>query len=236
MTAPESVLGVTAPDPALINAKRLGMVIDLNRCIGCWTCSVACKEENNVPIGLYWLRILTIGGDKIDEPSGTFPNLSLAYQATNCFHCDNPPCVKACPVQATYKRKDGIVAVDYGRCIGCRYCMVACPYNNRVFNWRKPVQEPAPAVAVVGELAARPRGVVEKCTFCMHRVPKGYLPRCIIACPTGARSFGDLEDPASAVATMVRERPTYVVFPEKGTRPSVHYVLRTGPDAEGGQP
>lgn len=236
MTVPESVLGVTAPDPALINAKRLGMVIDLNRCIGCWTCSVACKEENDVPIGLYWLRILTIGGDQIDEPSGTFPDLSLAYQATNCFHCDNPPCVKACPVQATYKREDGIVAIDYGRCIGCRYCMVACPYNNRVFNWRKPVQEPAPAVAVVGELAARPRGVVEKCTFCMHRVPKGYLPRCIIACPTGARSFGDLEDPASAVATMVRERPTYVVFPEKGTRPSVHYVLRTGPDAEGGQP
>jgi dimethyl sulfoxide reductase iron-sulfur subunit len=225
-----------SPDPALQNAKRLGMVIDQNRCIGCWSCAVACKGENDVPIGLYWLRILTIGGTNLEAPAGTYPQLSLSFQPTNCFHCDNPPCVKACPTQATFKRPDGIVAIDYDRCIGCRYCMVACPYNNRVFNWRKPVQDPAPDTAVVGEVDARPRGVVEKCTFCMHRVPQGYLPRCVVACPTGARTFGDLADPSSVVSTQIRELPTYVVFPEKGTEPSVHYVLRTGPSAEGGQP
>jgi molybdopterin-containing oxidoreductase family iron-sulfur binding subunit len=231
----EAAMG-RAPDPALINAKRLGMVVDLNRCVGCWTCAVACKEENDVGIGLYWLRVLTIGGDEnIDVPSGTFPDVSLAYQSTNCFHCDNPPCTKACPTQATYKMANGIVVVNWDRCIGCRYCMVACPYDNRVFNWRKPVQEPPADVAVVGEVAARPKGVVEKCTFCVHRVTKGYLPRCVIACPTGARIFGDLADPNSEVSTIVRERPTYTVFPELGTEPSVHYVLREGPNDAGGE-
>jgi dimethyl sulfoxide reductase iron-sulfur subunit len=225
-----------SPEPALQNAKRLGMVIDQNRCIGCWSCSVACKSENNVPIGIYWLRVLTIGGSTMETPDGTFPNLSLSFQPTNCFHCDNPPCVKACPVKATTKRDDGIVMVNYDRCIGCRYCMVACPYNNRTFNWRKPVQDPAKDTAAVGEVDPRPKGVVEKCTFCFHRVDEGYLPRCVVACPTGARAFGDLADPNSEVATRLRERPSYVVFPEKGTEPSVHYVMRTGPNAEGGRP
>jgi molybdopterin-containing oxidoreductase family iron-sulfur binding subunit len=229
-----AVPGVTEPDPALQHAERLGMVVDLDRCIGCWTCAVACKQENDVAEGLYLLRILTVGGDGIDKPSGTYPDVSLAYQATNCFHCDNPPCVKACPVAATYKRPDGIVAVDYDRCIGCRYCMVACPYNNRVFNWRAPQQDPPPNVAPVGEVPARPKGVVEKCTFCTHRVTKGYRPRCVIACPVGARTFGDLADPNSDVSILVRQRPGYVVFPERGTKPSVHYLLRSGPESEGG--
>jgi dimethyl sulfoxide reductase iron-sulfur subunit len=225
-----------SPDPALQNAKRLGMIIDQNRCIGCWSCSVACKSENNVPIGIYWLRVLTIGGSTMETPGGTFPNLSLSFQSTNCFHCDNPPCVKACPVKATTKRDDGIVMVNYDRCIGCRYCMVACPYNNRTFNWRKPVQDPAKDTAAVGEVDPRPKGVVEKCTFCFHRVDEGYLPRCVVACPTGARAFGDLDDPNSEVATKLRELPSYVVFPEKGTEPSVHYVMPTGPNAQGGRP
>lgn len=235
MAAAEKAAG-RSPDPALQNAKRLGMVVDQNRCIGCWSCSVACKGENDVPIGIFWLRILTIGGATMESPAGTFPDLSLSFQPTNCFHCDNPPCVKACPVKATTKRDDGIVMVDYDRCIGCRYCMVACPYNNRTFNWRKPVQDPAPDTAVVGEVDARPKGVVDKCTFCFHRVDEGYLPRCVVACPTGARFFGDLADPKSEVATKLRQFPSYVVFPEKGTSPSLHYLLRTGPSAEGGQP
>ena len=131
------------------------------------------RRRTNVGIGLYWLRVLTVGGDTMDVPAGTFPDLTLAYQSTNCFHCDNPPCVKACPTQATYKMDNGIVNVDYDRCIGCRYCMVACPYDNRVFNWRTPVQEPPADVAVVGETPARPKGVVEKCTFCVQRVDRG---------------------------------------------------------------
>jgi dimethyl sulfoxide reductase iron-sulfur subunit len=211
------------------NATRLGMVVDLDKCMGCWTCAVACKQENNVPEGMFYLRVLTIGGDNIDVPAGTFPDLSLAYQTTNCFHCDNPPCVKACPVQATYKQDNGLVAVDYDRCIGCRYCMVACPYDNRVFNWRDPVQDPAADVAPVGYVEPRHKGVVEKCTFCDHRVAEGLEPRCVVVCPAGARTFGDLDDPDSEVSRLLRERASYVVFPEKGTEPSVHYLTRIGP-------
>jgi dimethyl sulfoxide reductase iron-sulfur subunit len=231
----EQIPGVTEPDPRLQHAKRLGMVVDLDRCVGCWTCSVACKQENDVPVGLYLLRVLTVGGDGIDVPAGTFPEVTLAYQSTNCFHCDNPPCVKACPVGATVKDANGIVSVDYDRCIGCRYCMVACPYDNRVFNWRTPVQDPPPNVAPVGQVAARPKGVVEKCTFCTHRVKEGLNPRCVIACPVGARTFGDLADPNSEVSLLLRERPSYVVFPERGTEPSVHYLLRQGPKPTGGE-
>jgi len=227
--------GIDVADPAVKNATRLGMVIDQDKCIGCWTCAVACKQQQNVGIGLYWLRVLTVGGDAMDVPAGTFPALTMAYQSTNCFHCDNPPCVKACPTQATFKMDNGIVNVDYDRCIGCRYCMVACPYDNRVFNWRAPVQEPPADVAVVGETPARPKGVVEKCTFCVQRTAEGLLPRCVVACPTGARVFGDLDDPDSEVSVQLRERPSYVVFPERGTEPSVHYLIRTGPNETGGE-
>ncbi len=150
--------GVDVPDPALQKATRLGLVVDQNRCVGCWSCSVACKEEQNVPIGMYWLRVLTVGGDAMDVPAGTFPDLKMAYQPTQCFQCDNPPCVKACPTQATFKMANGIVNVDYERCIGCRYCMVACPYDNRVFNWRKPVQEPPASVTVGRRDAAAVQG------------------------------------------------------------------------------
>ena len=227
--------GIDVADPAVKNATRLGMVVDQDKCIGCWTCAVACKQQQNVGIGLYWLRVLTVGGDAMDVPAGTFPALTMAYQSTNCFHCDNPPCVKACPTQATFKMDNGIVNVDYDRCIGCRYCMVACPYDNRVFNWRAPVQEPPADVAVVGETPARPKGVVEKCTFCVQRTAEGLLPRCVVACPTGARVFGDLDDPDSEVSVQLRERPSYVVFPERGTEPSVHYLIRTGPNETGGE-
>ncbi len=226
--------GVDVPDPKLQKAKRLGLVVDQNRCVGCWSCAVACKEQQNVGIGLYWLRVLTVGGPYMDTPQGAFPELSMSYQPTQCFHCDNPPCVKACPTQATYKMTNGIVNVDYERCIGCRYCMVACPYDNRVFNWRKPVQEPPASVTVVGETPARPKGVVEKCTFCVQRVTDGLLPRCVIACPAGARFFGDLDDPTSEVSVLLRDRPSYVVFPQRGTEPSLHYLYPTGPNAAGG--
>ncbi len=226
--------GIDIPDPALQKATRLGLVVDQKRCVGCWSCAVACKEEQDVGIGQYWLRVLTVGGPFIDTPAGAFPELKMSYQPTQCFQCDNPPCVKACPTQATYKMANGIVNVNYDRCIGCRYCMVACPYDNRVFNWRKPVQEPPASVTIVGNTPARPKGVVEKCTFCVQRIAKGLLPRCVIACPTGARFFGDLDDPNSEVSVLLRDRPSYVVFPERGTKPSLHYLYPTGPNAAGG--
>lgn len=116
------------------------MAIDLKRCVGCHTCSVACKMANNLPNEIWWNRILTVGGEAMDTAAGTFPNNTLEYLPVNCQHCDNPACVKACPVGATYKRKeDGLVIQDYDKCIGCRYCMVACPYSGvRQFNWKKP--------------------------------------------------------------------------------------------------
>ena len=122
------------------------MVIDTNRCIGCWTCAIACKEVNNEPLGYFWNRILTTApnqsttakapaSDNLDVPWGTYPNCELAYLPVACQHCNDAPCVKVCPVQATFRRDDGTVLVDYNRCIGCRYCMAACPYGVRIFNW-----------------------------------------------------------------------------------------------------
>ena len=133
----------------------------------------------------------------------------MTYQPTQCFQCDNPPCVKACPTQATYKMDNGIVNVNYERCIGCRYCMVACPYDNRVFNWRKPEQVPPPSVTVVGETPARFKGVVEKCTFSVQRVTDGLLPRCVIACPPErARSATSTTPTASSRSSFATGPPT----------------------------
>jgi Fe-S-cluster-containing dehydrogenase component len=126
--------------------KRLGIAIDQNRCIGCWTCSVACKSINNEPLGIHWNRILTSRPNEnapareqsthaIDVPTGEFPNVQLAYQPTSCQHCKNAPCEKVCPVGATFRRDDGAILVDFERCIGCRYCIAACPYGARSFTW-----------------------------------------------------------------------------------------------------
>ena len=208
----------TSPIRRCRRPRAWGWSVDQNRCIGCWTCAVACKEEQNVPIGLYWLRVLTVGGDAMDTPAGTFPDLTMAYQPTNCFHCDNPPCVKACPTQATYKMANGIVNVNYDRCIGCRYCMVACPYDNRVFNWRAPVQEPPADVVVVGETPARPKGVVEKCTFCVQRIDRGSAAALRRRLPDGRPLLRRPGRPQQQVSMLLRDRPSYVVFPERGTQ------------------
>lgn len=211
--------------------KRWGMVIDQDRCIGCWTCAVACKEENNQPEGVWWNHILTVGGEELDTPAGEWPELELAYQPVNCFHCENPPCVRVCPVGATYQRDDGIVMMDYDRCIGCRYCMVSCPYSVRVFNWEEPTQiPPAEGTFHVGaaEKGPRPKGVVEKCDFCYHRVDDGLQPFCIEVCPARARIFGDLNDPDSDVSELIRTKPTERVREDLGTEPSVYYITPRG--------
>ena len=242
----------------MTNEKRWAMVVDQSRCVGCWTCAVACKEINNQPLGFWWNRVLTApptgtaaapASDNVDVPAGTFPNLTLAYQPTACQHCQDAPCVKVCPVGATFRRDDGVVLVDYERCIGCRYCLAACPYGVRVFNWGDAQHTEDFAVGYGADYrtdgrllftAERPRGVVEKCTMCVELIDDGQQPFCVDACPVGARVFGDLDDPDSEVSALVNREGAGRLLDDLGTHPDVFYLpperssLGTGTDDEVG--
>ena len=210
-----------------MTAKRLGMVIDTGRCMACNSCAVACKVENNLPQGVWWLRIMNDGGPNMDAPTGKYPNLKKMTTITmSCQHCDNPACVKSCPVGATYKDQEtGVVRQDYDKCIGCRMCMAACPYTGvRSFNWEEPK-------LMIGfptgdkNVETHRKHVVEKCTLCWHRLAKGYQPSCVEVCPARARYFGDLDDPNSEVAKLVASREWKQLLPEKGTKPNIYYLV-----------
>ena len=203
-------------------AERLGMVIDMKGCVACASCAVACKVENNLPDGVWWNRILTDGGDNPDTPAGAYPNLTMENIAVACQHCENPACQRVCPTGATYKDEMGRVEIDYDKCIGCRMCMAACPYNARSFNWEEPVRD-VDFNYGDAEVPVRPRGVAEKCTLCRERTDRGEEPMCVVCCPTHARIFGDLDDPASEVSKAVVERKAHVLLEEQGTRPQVYY-------------
>jgi tetrathionate reductase subunit B len=177
--------------------KRWAMVIDLRRCIGCQSCAVACKTENNVPLGVFRAWVQNI-------EKGNYPNVKVLILPAHCNHCDNPPCVSICPVKATYKRGDGAVLINKAICIGCGFCIQACPYDSRFFN-------PESRTA-------------DKCTFCDHRIGSGLEPACISACPTRARIFGDLNEKTSEVAKLAGTIPTQVLKPEKGSKPMVLYI------------
>jgi molybdopterin-containing oxidoreductase family iron-sulfur binding subunit len=203
---------------------RYGMAIDLSMCFGCQTCAVACKMANNLPKDIWWDRVLTVGGEKVDAPSGTYPNNKMQFLPVNCQHCGNPPCVKACPVGATYKREeDGIVIQDYDKCIGCRMCMVACPYNARSFNWKKPEYYVEHALGDI-DAPVHQYNVVEKCTFCVNRIARGEKPACMELCPGRARYWGDLDDPESEVSKAIQGRNYVKLLEEKGTKPSIFYL------------
>jgi molybdopterin-containing oxidoreductase family iron-sulfur binding subunit len=214
-------------------------VIDVGACIGCRRCQWACKEENNIPdaISPPWIEIFQI--DNKVELTGEVPHEELMsgattdytqspregywYLATQCHHCDNPPCVKVCPVGATYKDKDGFVLMDYDRCIGCRICVVACPYSARRFNWLKPqvAQDKINPLVPV-----RPMSVIEKCTFCVHRVRRGKLPRCVEACPVNARHFGNINDPNSEPSKILAANKGVRLLSDLNTHPNVVYITR----------
>ena len=203
-----------------------GMAIDTRRCVGCNACTTACKMANNVPAGVFWTRALTDGGDAPDTPAGTFPSVRMSYLTVGCQHCENPACVKVCPVGATYRDEaTGIVRQDYDKCIGCRMCMSACPYTGvRSFNWEEPqyfLDFPTGDPAV----PAHEKHTVEKCTMCWHRQAQGLQPQCVVSCPTHARFWGDLNDPDSEVSRLVAARSWEQLLPEMGTEPNVYYLV-----------
>ncbi|MEG1831490.1 MAG: 4Fe-4S dicluster domain-containing protein [Raoultibacter sp.] len=209
-----------------IQKKQYGIVVDTVRCIGCHTCAVACKMENNIPDNVWWNRAVTVGGSDMDTCIGEYPDVKKSYLTVSCQHCENPACTKVCPVGATYKDEEtGIVRQDYDKCIGCRMCMAACPYTNvRSFNWEEPKYSVEFAVGDA-DVPKHQKHVVEKCTLCNHRLAKGEQPACVLACPAYARFFGDLNDPNSEVSKLIRDREYKQLLPERGTNPSVYYLV-----------
>ncbi len=221
---------------------RLGMVIDLDKCTGCQACVVACRAENNIPVagpdqaakgrGIFWMHLLPI-------VEGEFPRVKQKFIPQPCNHCDEAACVKVCPVNATYKNPDGLIAQIYTRCIGCRFCTVACPYTRRYFNWFTPEWPEEMKAQLNPEVYVRTRGVVEKCTFCSQRVRAGkdrakqqnrplqdgdIIPACMETCPTGAIHFGNLNDPESMVAQLARSPRAFRLQEDLGTEPKVIYL------------
>jgi molybdopterin-containing oxidoreductase family iron-sulfur binding subunit len=205
--------------------KRLVMIVDIKRCIGCHTCSIACKSGNNLPNEVWWNRAITFGGVEMDTPYGDFPGLQKQYLTLACQQCENPACVKACPAEATYKREDGIVIQDYNKCLGCRLCIMACPYDSvRIYNNYNPkyyLDFP------VGDKGVNPqqKGTVSKCNFCADRIDNGLLPNCVEVCPAKARFFGNIEDPESEVFKLLKANKSIQLLQGKGTNPSVFFLV-----------
>lgn len=222
------------PQESPLTAKRWAMVIDLRKCEqehNCTRCIDACHTSHNVPefdnpkdeIKWIWKEKFHHAFHE-QEHEHLDESLVHSHPLVLCNHCDNPPCVRACPTGATWKREqDGIVMMDWHRCIGCRYCMTACPYGSRSFNWR----DPRPHIKGEVDLSypTRMRGVVEKCTFCDVRLSQGLMPSCIEACPVDALAFGDLEDPHSAVREMLHGKFSIRRKAQLGTQPQVYYIV-----------
>lgn len=241
--------------------SKWSMVIDLEKCVACQACSIACRFENNIPPvspqeakngrAIRWNDVFPIPINPLEE-TGEYPNVKTRYITRPCMHCENPPCIKVCPVQATYIDEEGLVRQNYNRCIGCRFCTIGCPYGVRYFNWFAPEWEGTLAeyhnpdqLSVNGSLegpAIRPVGVVEKCTFCVHRLakaralaeaegrdfrPNDYVPACVQTCTGKARFFGDLDDPNSTVSQLEKSTRSFRLLEEIGTHPKVIY-LREG--------
>ncbi len=210
--------------------------LNLSQCIGCRKCVHACVAENNQSRSpeIQYIRVLEMPRGSIDVEQGnhnydrpTVPDDKHFYMPIQCHQCENPPCVKVCPVEATWREQDGIVVVDYDWCIGCRYCEAACPYWARRFNFTKPEIPKEDINPDMGYLSNRPRkqGVMEKCHFCLHRTREGKMPACLEVCPVGARHFGNLLDPNSSVSRILQTKHVFVLKQEAGTFPRFYYYF-----------
>ncbi|HUT73120.1 MAG TPA: 4Fe-4S dicluster domain-containing protein [Desulfatiglandales bacterium] len=213
---------------------RWGMVINTHTCIGCYNCMIACKAEHFLPPGIFFARVL------IGE-SGRYPSVRKLIYPVLCNHCEDPSCVDVCPTGATTQREDGIVTVDQDICIGCRNCLIACPYQQRSYLSKDereyfPGQGLTPFEEIGKVLYPLEKGTVAKCTFCIERIDEGLkkglttgvdrdaTPACVNACPVSARHFGDLDDPVSNVSVLIRDKKAAPLHPEYGTQPSVYYI------------
>ncbi len=226
------VLGTEPADPNVL----FGYALDISRCIGCRRCVDACVQENNQSRSpqIQWIRVL-----RFKDGTMNFEESEHYYEASmvptegyytvpvQCQQCENPPCVKVCPTKATWKDDDGIVVIDYDWCIGCRYCMAACPYWARRFNFAEPDIPEEELNTNLHYLGNRPRqrGVVEKCTFCVQRTRKGRYPACVEACPVGARKFGNLLDPESEINKVLENQRVFKLKEELNTQPKFFYFF-----------
>ena len=235
---------------------KWGMVVDLDKCIGCQACVVACQAENNIPINsedrfherraIEWIRV-----ERYWE--GEWPNIKARFIPILCQHCENAPCEPVCPVYATYHNDEGLNVQVYNRCVGTRYCANGCPYQVRFFNFWEPVWPETLRNQLNPDVTVRSRGIMEKCTFCIQRIRRGertiegqqgeilndtsmaennFNPACVMACPTETLTFGDLNNPNSRVSQLKEDPRHYVLLEELGTNPNVVYLKKVDPNAE----
>ena len=228
---------VHVSDKPAIEGTLFGYALDLSRCIGCRRCVYACVKENNQSREpqIQWIQVLQMEKEKgidfahseVHYNPELVPEKGHFYVPIACQQCKNPPCVAVCPVKATWQEPDGIVVVDYNWCIGCRYCMAACPYGARHFNWGEPNVPAEDLNTEMHYLGNRPRvkGVVEKCTFCIQRTREGKYPSCVEICPVGARKFGNLLDPESEVRYILENKRVLVLKQELNTQPKFYYFF-----------
>jgi molybdopterin-containing oxidoreductase family iron-sulfur binding subunit len=230
---------VSVSDAGPLPGVVFGYALDISRCIGCRRCVYACTEENNQSRDpqVHWIRVLQMDNEHgVDfthadayYDAKEVPQEGHFYVPVSCQQCQNAPCTKVCPTGATWTEKDGIVVIDYDWCIGCRCCMAACPYGARHFNWgtpNVPGGEVNPSMHYLGN-RPRPRGVVEKCTFCIQRVRAGRYPACVEVCPVGARKFGNLLDPDSEIRYIIEHKRVMVLKEELNTMPKFFYFYGT---------
>jgi molybdopterin-containing oxidoreductase family iron-sulfur binding subunit len=230
---------ITVSDSGPLPGVEFGYALDISRCIGCRRCVYACVEENNQSRNpqVQWIRVLQMEKDKgVDfahaepyyEPAEV-PQEGHFYIPVACQQCRNAPCTKVCPTGATWTEPDGIVVIDYDWCIGCRYCMAACPYGARHFNWQKPTVPESELNTKTHYLGNRPRpkGVVEKCTFCIQRARAGRYPACVEVCPVGARKFGNLLDKDSEIRYIIEHKRVLVLKQDLNTMPRFFYFYAT---------